>query len=256
MGTAVSDGKSDRGATRAWVASMPIRGSDGFGARRFSGRQVEPFTQPARLCNHRGMKQLHRRDLWCWSVFDDARNIDFHGYLWVRDGGNVLIDPLPLSDHDRARLNQLGGAATVVVTNSDHLRGANAIASEFGASIAGPNAERDQLGNSVTRWLGEGDEVVPGLVVLELQGSKTPGELALLLDDTTLFTGDLVRSHAGGRLDLLPDAKLSDRNAAVASVRRLVVDYPLVQSVLVGDGWPVFRDGHARLAELAAELVE
>ncbi|MEC7540591.1 MAG: MBL fold metallo-hydrolase, partial [SAR324 cluster bacterium] len=46
------------------------------------------------------MKQLHRKDLFSWSVFNEERNIDFHGILWVRENGNVLIDPMPMSVHD------------------------------------------------------------------------------------------------------------------------------------------------------------
>jgi hypothetical protein len=90
-----------------------------------------------------------------------------------------------------------------------------------------------------------------GLTALALDGSKTPGELALVLDGSTLVTGDLVRAHRGGGLDLLPDAKLVDRAAAIASVRRLAA-LPGIDAVLVGDGWPVFRGGAAALAELVA----
>ncbi|MDH6101923.1 MBL fold metallo-hydrolase, partial [Chrysosporum ovalisporum ANA283AFssAo] len=89
--------------------------------------------------------------------------------------------------------------------------------------------------------------------VLELHGSKTPGELALLLEETTLITGDLVRARKAGSLTILPDEKLLDREAAVASVQRLAA-LPHVEAVLVGDGWPVFRDGRDRLQELAATL--
>jgi uncharacterized Zn-binding protein involved in type VI secretion len=99
--------------------------------------------------------------------------------------------------------------------------------------------------------LSDGDELVPGLCVIELHGSKTPGELALVLEGTTLITGDLVRGHALGRLNLLPDAKLGDRAAALASVRRLAA-LERIEAVLVGDGWPIARDGHARLNELLA----
>ena len=48
------------------------------------------------------MKRLHRADLFGWSCFDESRNLDFHSVLWVHAGGNVAIDPLPLSPHDRA----------------------------------------------------------------------------------------------------------------------------------------------------------
>jgi len=86
-----------------------------------------------------------------------------------------------------------------------------------------------------------------------MRGSQTAWELALLLEDTTLITGDLVRCHLGDRLTLLPDDKLTDRAAAVASVRQLSY-LPRVQTVLVGDGWPLFSGGRAALQALAAEL--
>jgi hypothetical protein len=83
-----------------------------------------------------------------------------------------------------------------------------------------------------------------------MHGSKTPGELALVLERTTLITGDLVRGHMGGKLNLLPDAKLTDRAQAIASVKRIVDECPEIESVLVGDGWPTFHDGRRALTAL------
>ena len=37
------------------------------------------------------MKRLHRADLYGWSRFDEARDIDFHSVLWKRSGGNVVV---------------------------------------------------------------------------------------------------------------------------------------------------------------------
>ena len=199
------------------------------------------------------MKHLHRADLYGWASFDPVRDVDFNGVLWAHPEGNVLVDPMPLSAHDRAHLDELGGAAIIVITNSDHTRAAAEIAHQTGARLCGPAGEREGFPLACQRWLGEGDEVVPGLSVLALHGSKTPGELALLLDGTTLITGDLVRAHRAGSLMMLPDAKLADPEAARASVRPLAA-LTEVEAVLVGDGWPVFRDGHALLQELAATL--
>lgn len=196
------------------------------------------------------MKRLHRPDLFSWSVFDESRDIDFNGLAWIRPGGNVLVDPLPMSAHDRAHLERLGGAAWIIVTNSDHTRAAAELAQHFGAALAGPRAECDGFALPCTAWLGDGDEPVPGLQVVELHGGKTPGELALVLEHTTLVTGDLVRAHAGGALHLLPEAKLADRAAAIASLRRLLQRHPRIDAVLVGDGWPMFRGGGQALAAL------
>ena len=195
------------------------------------------------------MKHLHRDDIYGWSVFDERLNIDFHSILWVRPEGNVVIDPLPLSEHDRSHLEQLGSVSTIVITNSDHTRASKCLAENTGARILGPVDERAQL--ECDGWLNDGDMVVPGLAVMTLNGSKTPGELALLLEETTLITGDLIRAHEAGRLCLLPDPKLSDKEMAVASLRRLR-DLPRIEAVLPGDGWPVFRGGAQALAELAA----
>ena len=195
------------------------------------------------------MKSLHRPDLFAWSRFDEARNLDFNSLAWARPGGNVLVDPLPLSAHDEEHLKKLGGAAWIVITNSEHLRDAARLKSLFGAKLAGPAAERGVF--EADRWLKNGEELVGGLKAFELDGSKTPGELALLLEETTLITGDLIRAQRAGSLNLLPDAKLRDKTAALASVRRLA-ELPRVDAVLVGDGWPVFHDGARALQALVS----
>jgi glyoxylase-like metal-dependent hydrolase (beta-lactamase superfamily II) len=197
------------------------------------------------------MKRLHRPDLYGWSLFDQERNLDFHSVLWVRPEGNVIFDPLPQTEHDQAHLSSLGPLAWIALTNSDHVRDAVAMAQRTGAKLAGPAGERASFPVACDRWLGDGDELVEGLKALALDGSKTAGELAFVLLGSTLITGDLVRAHEGGRLTRLPDAKLSDKALALASLERLASLE--LDAVLVGDGWPVFRDGQRALQELAAK---
>lgn len=200
------------------------------------------------------MKKLHRRDLYCWSAFEERIDIDFNGTAWIRESGNVLVDPLPMSAHDLGHLESLGGAASIVITNSRHVRGAKELAARFGARLLGPAAERETFPVPCDEWLGWGDQPFPGMLAIALDGSKTPGELALLLEETTLITGDLIRAHRAGELMLLrPDQGLSDARAAASSVRGLLT-HGRIETVLVGDGWHLFHEGHRRLAELAATL--
>jgi hypothetical protein len=200
------------------------------------------------------MKRLHRRDLFCWSEFAARLDIDFNSFAWIREGGNVLIDPLPMSEHDRKHLRELGGAAWIIVTNSSHVRGTKEIAAEFGSKIAGPAAEREGFPIACDRWIKEGDDFLPGLQILELEGSKTPGELALVLEGTTFISGDLLRSHRAGELMLLkPEQGLKDRAKAAASLRRVLANERL-QALLLGDGWCVFRDGQEVLEEFLGSL--
>jgi metallo-beta-lactamase superfamily protein len=199
------------------------------------------------------MKNLHRTDMYAWSEFNAERNVDFNSVLWAREAGGVVIDPLALSAHDQRHLQALGGASIIVVTNSDHTRAAEELRAMCGAEIVGPVREREDFPIMCDRWVGEGDQIVPGLVVSELDGSKTPGELILVLEETTLITSDLIRAHRAGRLNILPDSKISSRERAIASIQKLRV-HAKIDAVLVGDGWSVFRDGRARLDELIAEL--
>ena len=200
------------------------------------------------------MKRLHRKDLWSWSTYSTKLDVDFHGVAWVREGGNVLIDPVEMTAHDRDHLGRLGGVATIIITNKDHLRAAPELAAHFKAELWGPAAERETFPVPCRRFLSDGAQPLPGLRVLALDGSKTPGELALVLDDTTLITGDLVRAHrAGSLMLLLPEQGLRDPVAAAASVRRLAA-LPAIEAVLVGDGWQIFDHGHAHLQRLADSL--
>lgn len=118
------------------------------------------------------MKQLHRKDLFGWSEFNQERNLDFHSVLWVRESGNVLIDPLPLSDHDLAHLKALGGASIIVISNSDHCRDAENIATLTGAKIVGPAEEQENFPIACKRWIADNEEIVPGLIAYQLEGSK------------------------------------------------------------------------------------
>jgi hypothetical protein len=199
------------------------------------------------------MKSLHRPGLFGWSAFDAPRNVDFNGVAWVGPEGVVLVDPMPMDSHDLAHLRSLGDVSWIIVTNSDHVRATTDLVTLTGAKVAGPAAEQEGFPIPCDAWLGDQDELVPGLVAVALDGSKTPGELALVVGGHTLITGDLVRAHQAGRLMMLPDPKLKDRAAAVASVQRLA-DLPGIEAVLVGDGWPVFRDGSQRLKDLVETL--
>jgi hypothetical protein len=196
------------------------------------------------------MKQLHRPDLFAWSVYDEGQQVDFNGLLWKREGGNVVVDPVPLADHDWKHLAELGGAAWIVVTNSAHVRASREVAARTGAALLGPAGERESFPVPCGRWLADGDEPVPGLVVRELHGSKTEGELALVLEGTTAVFGDLVRAHHAGALMLLRREKLRDPARALESLRRLRRLHPRIEHVLVGDGWCAFRDGGVLLDEL------
>jgi glyoxylase-like metal-dependent hydrolase (beta-lactamase superfamily II) len=178
--------------------------------------------------------------------------MDFNSLLWRRPDGNVLIDPLPLGASDEEHLAELGGVAFIVLTNSAHVRGAKELAARTGAKVLGPAGERDDFPLPCERWLADGDEPFPGLLARAFEGSKTPGELVLVLEETTAIFGDAVRAGRADALALLPKKKLRDPAAMLASLRRVRALHPRIAHVLVGDGWSAFRHGGPLLDELLA----
>ncbi len=197
------------------------------------------------------MKRLHRDDCFGWSTFQESLDLDFNSVAWVRPAGTVLVDPLPMSPHDLKHLESLGGAAIIVITNSAHVRGAQALAAHLGAKIFGPAAERSAFPLACDRWLTDGEDVVDGLRAFALDGSKTPGELCLVLEQTTVISGDLLRGHRAGAINLLPAPKLTNRAAALASLARLP-QRERFETILVGDGWSLFHDAARHLEALLA----
>ena len=213
------------------------------------------------------MKALHKPNLYGWSGFNEERNLDFHSVFWCGPQGNVAIDPLPQSAHDRRHIAALGGVQEIIVTNSDHLRATAQLVAETHARVWVPMLELAALSSELAalsselaasterdpRGLSEGDTPMSGLRALALHGSKTPGEIALVIEGDTLVVGDLVRGHRAGRLNLLPDSKLADKAQALDSLSRLAAIKGLA-AVLVGDGWPVFQGGSDALNALLHEL--
>lgn len=197
------------------------------------------------------MKQLILEGFYTWSVFNQDKQMDFNGHLWVRPEGNVLVDPVALSPEDFTQLEELGGAAWCVLTNSDHLRATAELKERLGFRVICHEAEAPTLGIAADRVVKSGEELFDGMLAVHIAEGKTPGEMALLLPrHGAILFGDIVRGSPMGALRLLPDQKLRNPALALQSLRRLL---PLpVRHVLVGDGASVFSLGQRALLDALA----
>ncbi|MBK8976047.1 MAG: MBL fold metallo-hydrolase [Planctomycetes bacterium] len=206
------------------------------------------------------MKSTRLPGLHTWSEFQPDRRIDFNGFLWVRPGGSLLVDPLPASDAVARRATELGGARFVLVTNADHWRATDAWREHTGATVLAPTVERERLGGRaarVDRWFDHRGELPAELRddvdVRWIAGGKSARECVLYLEPLrALLFGDVVRSHESGRLRLLPDDKLADP----ARVRQDVLALRDVhlEAVLLGDGDSLFTGARGVWLEFLREL--
>ena len=194
------------------------------------------------------MKRLILEDIYSWSVFSEARQIDFNGHLWVREDGNIAIDPVAMCDADRAQFEQLGGAKWIVITNRDHEREAAAFQEWTEAEVIVHEADADLLDIKPERTISDGEMIVPGLQAIHLPYGKSPGEIALYFSgkNAVLF-GDIVAGEPMGRLTLLADDKLEDASKAAMQLRKVLA--LRFNAVLVGDGHSLFREGRQELVD-------
>lgn len=194
------------------------------------------------------MKRLILEDIYSWSVFSEIRQIDFNGHLWVRDEGNIVIDPVAISDADRAQFEELGGAKWIVITNRDHEREAAAFRVWTGADIITHEADADLMDIKPERTISDGETIVPGLQAIHLQYGKSPGEIALYFNKkNAILFGDIVAGEPMGRLTLLADEKLEDVSKAAMQLRKVLA--LRFNTVLVGDGHSLFREGRQELVD-------
>jgi uncharacterized cupin superfamily protein/glyoxylase-like metal-dependent hydrolase (beta-lactamase superfamily II) len=182
-----------------------------------------------------------------WSQWQPDRGLFFSSFLWVREGGNVAFDPLPLSDDDVRAIEALGGVTTILLTNRDHERGAAALRERFGARVLSSRREAELFALRVDGTFDR--EALPGLSAIPLDGAKTPGEVAFLTENRDIaIVGDAIIGSPAGALSFLPDAKLADPVELALSLRRLWS--PWLRTMLLGDGASLFAGAEDALATL------
>jgi hypothetical protein len=202
------------------------------------------------------MKNTRLEGLSYWGRYQADRHIDFNGFHWNSPVGGLAIDPMDLDAEGVSGLTERGGVRWILVTNAEHLRATPALKETFGALVLAPTEERQRLGDgaaTVDGWFEKTGDLPEDLQqVLELyplRGGKSPMEPALYLKPLqALYFADLVRSHESGRLRLLPDPKIADRAAVLASLRAL--EGLPVNAVLLGDGDGIYNGAASALVEL------
>lgn len=163
----------------------------------------------------------------------------FGAWSWLirRDAGNVLVDSPRAAAPLRARLEALGGVATMFLTHRDDVADHAAIRKAFGATRIIHAKDAAALGETPERTL-EGTE--PVALADDLLAIPTPGHTrghTVLLWKEVLFTGDhLAWSARRGHLVAFRDANWYSWPETIRSMEKLL-DVPFTR-ILPGHGAP------------------
>jgi glyoxylase-like metal-dependent hydrolase (beta-lactamase superfamily II) len=192
-------------------------------------------------------------DISTWTWFSEPHGYNFNGYFIRHSDGNLCVDPVAPAEEDLEEFVR-HGVASILITNRNHGRAANAIRARTGARTAihaadAPHARTE--GTVLDDELKPGARVGP-FVVVGAPG-KSPGEVVLHWPERKiLLVGDAVVGHPSGRCKLLPDKVVDDPGLLCESVRRLLaLDF---DALLVGDGDPILQSAKDPLRELVASF--
>jgi len=188
-------------------------------------------------------------DIFSWSWLSEPHGYDFNGHLVRAPSGNLCVDPVAPAAAD---LDDLAahGVATIVITNRNHVRAANAVRARTGArTLIHPAdaAYAQSQGAEIDGDLDPGARLGP-FTVVAVPG-KSPGEVALHWPERRLLlVGDAIIGNPPGRCALLRERVMDDPARLRASVRALLaLDF---DTLLVGDGVPIIGGAHGRVREL------
>ena len=190
-------------------------------------------------------------DIFTWSVFSEPHGYDFNGYLLRHAAGNLCIDPVQPGVETLADIARLG-AATIILTNRNHSRAANAVRERTGATtlIHPADAAHARSQGAIVDGELPIDATVGPLTIRHAPG-KSPGEVVLHWPQRRLvFVGDAVIGNPPGQCTLLREKVMDDPPRLRRSVRALLeLDF---DTLLFGDGVPILKGAKERLAALVA----
>ena len=182
-------------------------------------------------------------DIWGWSIYSKQKRLDFNGHVLCGQDGTVLVDPPALEEGDLDKIRRCPAPFHIVLTNKDHCRESQAARQQLQAEIWIHEADAGLLEDPPDRTFTGSESLPGGLRALHVPDNKSPGETAFHLNrhEGILILGDALIGYPIGELSLLPGDKYADHHKAKEGIRALLE--PSYQTVLVGDGASIFRNG-------------
>ena len=196
-----------------------------------------------------GLREL-LPEVWTWPWYSERHGYDFNGYLFRHGAGNVVVDPVEMTEDVLEELTDIG-VSRIFLTNRNHTRASMRLREQTAARIAIHPADarhaREQ-GTIIDDDLRFGEHAGPFTVVAA--NGKSPGEVALHWPQRHLLViGDACVGKPPGSCALLPESVMDDPATLKKTLARLCRELEF-EALLFGDGAPILSGGHAALANL------
>jgi len=191
-------------------------------------------------------------NIYKWHQFSEEKKLNFNGYLIVSNEESVLVDPPKMAEKDITKLESLVGKNSknpmkaILISNVHHERDCNEFRKRFGVDIWINEKDSDGLEIKPNKTFIDGQELPCGIIALELNDQKSPGESGFILRERSIMIlGDALIGKVPGKLDMLPADKYKDLDLAKKGLNKLL-DFEF-QTLLLGDGISILSDAKEKV---------
>ena len=185
--------------------------------------------------------------IYTWHEYSEEKQLNFNGYFLVSEGESVLIDPPRMTGKDIAELeslvvkNSANPLKVILLSNVHHERESNEFKKRFGAGVWVNEKDSAGLEETADKTFLDGDALPCGLMAIELENQKSPGESAFFLKERgVMIVGDALIGKVPGKLNMLPPDKY--RNPPLAKIELNKLLNFEFEILLLGDGVPILKD--------------
>lgn len=187
--------------------------------------------------------------VFIWQAYDRSVKTDLSSAAVVIGAELVFIDPIPLKKRELAKLAQAYRPSSIVLTNGNHARAAEAFREEFQVPIVASEAACGPLGLEVDQIVKEEAPVLGELQVIELPGFGE-GEIALYREGAggLMIVGDaLINVESHGFIPL-PEKYCQDARQGKSSLEKLLQFR--FGALIFAHGLPIVSQARSRLESL------
>jgi len=188
-------------------------------------------------------------DILIWQTYDSAVKADLFSTAIVSSTGVFIIDPVPLTESAFSRLANVGQAAAVIVTNSNHHRASAQFSERFSVPVFAHVKSFPQQKPLRFSEIADSDAVSDDLSVIAIDGA-VDGEIAIhyRAGNGTLIVGDALINFEPCGFTFLPRMYCAKEKEMKQSLRKLL-DLS-AERILFAHGLPIMSKASARLRQL------
>jgi len=187
--------------------------------------------------------------LFIWHAYDPKVKAELFSTAVISDRGTLIVDPIPVAEMALAELLQDAPLLGIILTNSNHWRGAADLAGKFSAPVFAHPEFIPNVTILPFQSVAHGANILNMVEVIAIEGAA-PAEIALHVpaNDGSLIVGDALINFDPYGFTFLPAKYCSNPKQMRRSLRQLLKHKS--QRMLFAHGTPILSKATARLERL------